>query len=375
MNTTLSKLFATSGMVVVILLSTLLLSSCDKTFVPKEESEDHNAFSIVSTQLEEITFKGGSGVITLSSAPESVSAEQPWVTVTASGTTINVTVEPNTDYDSRTTKILIAKGDDLLIVPVTQLGTINIVTLVDSEFPAVGATYGFAFKPGEDYSLTGFDDTPWLSYEMRNDSIFFTAEENGLFDPARSVTGHLTVGKMIDRDVTITQAQYELAYAMLPGTYTMTYTNWVGNDRSTLEGVTIREFDKAKNQLLVVMPNYAFVAVFDPINLTLNIKGQQVTNSLSKSGVWLAPWEGNNGGNLWPNSKFGIRGIWDGNKQFPTFTYEPDGVTDETWISADGNPVIVHGFILWSQAEEGSLQPSRLIDPILTRTGDLPTAP
>lgn len=365
------------GAVVTLTLSALLLVSCEKSFVPTEESSEPDAFRILSTKLDEITFRGGAGVITLSDAPESVKSEADWVTATQADDKVNVTVAPNPLYESRTTRLRITKGDKELLVPITQLGVINVVGLKDVTFPAAGGTMVFPFAPGEEYSLTGFDDIPWLHFEIKDGSIILTADENGLYDPAREVVGHLTMGTMYDEDIRISQEEYQLAYDMLPGIYEMEYSTWLDADRLTTQ-VMILPLDKATNVLALATADYSFLVTFDPSKLTLNISGQELAwNRLNAPKVWLAPWESANGGSLWPRNEPTLVGEWNSDKQSPAFTFGPSDFRDDTWVSQDGNPVVVRGFILWDTSVNPSTEfldvsPTRIVLPKLTRIGDLP---
>lgn len=345
---------------VCLLLGTI---GCNKEPKLAPDNTDNSMSRVLSSTLKEVTFKGGTATVTLSESASAVRADVPWIKPTLSDKDIKVAVEPNNSYESRTGNIIATfQGQEVTMIPLTQLGIVNIMELRSMRFPAMGGTLAFRWIPGQDYELTGVE-APWLSSEIRGDSIYFTATENGLYDPSRSITGHLKAGDFIDEDIVIQQDEYLFAYEHVIGKYTLEYSTWDGNPRTSME-VSIQELDKKKGQLAIVCPGYTIVASFDSKLPGIRIQGQAVMINGTK--VDLAPWEGKNGGALWPSPKFGVMSKWNNDKKNVILDMVPDGVVDESWVSKDGKPVVVRGFIIWPESA-ASGQPSRLINMKLTK--------
>lgn len=222
----------------------------------------------------------------------------------------------------------------------------------------MGGSKGFLWKTDQEYKITGVDPS-WLSYEIKDDSIYFKSAALGIYDDTRSCTVNITAGTYYNKEVVFRQVAPPLSYELIPGNYTLEYTRWVGSEKLRTD---VRLVEKEAGRTFV-LKGLAFdiTVLFDSGQPGIAIKSQFLQKADGQD-VWLAAWEGQGRGQLWPDSRFGVMSRWNGDKKNIEFTMIPDGVIDETWQDDAGSPVITRGFIIWGKSEYTSGGESRLVN-------------
>lgn len=329
------------------------LFSCSK----EENQQSALHLQILKTETN-MNHKGGYVLIQTNVEGAEVRVKDAWLTPEISGSQIRLTALANPGYESRTTLVFISKGDELQQLPVTQLGIISIVDVQSYEFPETGGNKAFLWNTDQEFQIEGLDNS-WLTYETRGDSIYFTASELGLYDDTRQCSVNIRVGRYYQTEVVFKQTAPVLPYQLLLGEYTLEYTRWVGTDILSTD-VSLIEKEYGKSFILKGLA-FDITVLFDPSQARISIKSQPL-QAVNDQEIWLAAWEGQGSGSLWPNKKFGVMSQWNGDKRNIELTMIPDGVTDEQWKDKSGNPIITRGFILWGKNEYTAGGPSRLIN-------------
>lgn len=178
-------------------------------------SEDDNApapeFKVLSTTAKFDAAGGEGKILVQSPAAITAKAEEDWCTVKVSGMTVNVTVPMNETIIGRTAMVAITAGGETLRVPVYQAGDVFICDLEDYSFPMEGGSRIFSLKTAREVSVSGVPG--WLSYEMQEDGILFTAEEA---DGDRLARVTITCG--LNNSVSALFSQWSVE-----GTYTLSF--------------------------------------------------------------------------------------------------------------------------------------------------------
>lgn len=335
----------------VLLAQALLFCACssDSDFEEKQPS-----FHVVKTTAD-MSHTGGKGTIELDTEGVKATSNESWLKTVVNGKAIELTFEPNDSYNSRTATVTLKHADDEQTVSFIQMGIISEVDVYDHTFPYTGGEKSFLWKTDQPFEIQGIQE--WISYEVKGDSIVFNIEGISELDSGRKCEMHITSGKYYSKTVTFTQDEAPLSYQMLLGNYTLEYKKWKGIAVETID-VSFVEKEKDKS---ITMKGLDFdITVLYKADLPgIAIKSQPVSND-----IWLAAWQGGyNGGGLWPNSKFGLVSQWNKDKRNIELTMIPDGVTDSSWTDSEGNLVIVHAFILWTNSGEYKAEKtSRLVD-------------
>ena len=321
------------------------------------ETEDNQYFQVVRTDTD-IDYTGGSVVIQTNVDGVEAHSKDTWLTSEVSGSQVRLTASANPGYESRTTMVLLTYGDEIQQVPITQLGIISIVDVYSYDFQEHGGSKGFLWKTDQEYKITGVDPS-WLSYEIKGDSIYFKSAALGIYDDTRSCTVNITASTYYNKEVVFRQVAPPLSYELIPGNYTLEYTRWVGSEKLRTD-VKLVEKEAGRTFVLKGLA-FDITVLFDSGQPGIAIKSQQL-HKADNQDVWLAAWEGQGTGQLWPDSRFGVKSRWNGDKKNIEFAMIPDGVIDNTWQDSAGNPVITRGFILWGKNEYTSCGESRLIN-------------
>lgn len=169
-----------------MLCTAVLLTACEKD---DKYIEPSDSFSILKTSIS-LTDEGGNGSIQVSADDVAATSDVDWIHVTAKGKEISVTVDANNDYQSRIGIISLKKNETVKNVPINQLGYLVKVEIASATLHTDGETVGYVLKSRPEVTVTIPEDaTTWLSYAMRNDSIFFTAQPyNGILQRSATVT-------------------------------------------------------------------------------------------------------------------------------------------------------------------------------------------
>lgn len=105
------------GVLLLFLSFLLLLSSCSS-------SSDDPTFAVVRSNLI-FGSKAEVGEIEVNSTlPYTATANKDWCKVTANGNIVRVEVEKNNEFESRTATITLKSGEQRLLLPVSQMGSI-----------------------------------------------------------------------------------------------------------------------------------------------------------------------------------------------------------------------------------------------------------
>lgn len=105
-------------MLSLFLLATMTLSSCSSS------SSDDPIFAVVRSNLI-FGSKAEVGEIEVSSTlPYTATANKAWCKTTVNGNIVRVEVEKNNEFESRTATITLKSGDQRLLLPVSQMGSI-----------------------------------------------------------------------------------------------------------------------------------------------------------------------------------------------------------------------------------------------------------
>ena len=160
---------------------------------------------------------GGTGTIELSGGKQvSATSDVAWCKVASvSDQEVSLVVEANLSISSRTTMVVIQSGEDILQVPVTQLGDTFICDVEGTkDFLMQGGEAVFTLHTRREYSIQSTAE--WLTYELKGDQL------------------HVVVSPMLDgtdyREGTLTVQSGKNEWSAtcvqrgLSGTYTMMHT-------------------------------------------------------------------------------------------------------------------------------------------------------
>lgn len=331
----------------------LFLLACSKN----EEERNTPTLEVLTVQTD-LDYKGGSVVIQTNTEGVEARSRDTWLIPEVSGSQVRLTASPNPEHESRTTMVVLSYDDCVQQVPVTQLGIISIVDVGSYDFPRNGGVKAFLWKTDQKYQISGIDSA-WLSYEIRGDSIYFKSTALGIYDNTRSCTVNVKAGAYYDKNVTFRQVAPPLPYELIPGDYTLEYTRWAGAEVFRTD-VALVQKEPGRTFLLKGLA-FDITVLFDAERPGIAIKSQFL-EEIGGQEIWLAAWEGQGKGMLWPNSRFGVESRWNDDKKNIEFTMVPDGVVDDGWKDDDGNHIITRGFILWGKNEYTAGGESRLVN-------------
>ncbi|WP_373802702.1 BACON domain-containing protein [Bacteroides heparinolyticus] len=200
--------------ILLIILSTFIIASCSDT-----STLDDASFRVVKTDAE-FGYKGGEGTIEVSEENVTAKAEDDWLKTNVSGTIIHITAEPNISYESRTTTVLLKKGNTIQKVPITQFGTIDDTNIYSHVFPTGGGKKSFLLKT---VHLPPTVELPeeakeWLTWEVVGDSIVFTAQ------PYTGISQRTAPVSVSPQNGAVTEVVFS-QYTSYEGTYRLSYIN------------------------------------------------------------------------------------------------------------------------------------------------------
>ena len=115
---------------------------------------------------------GGTGTIELSGGKQvSATSDVAWCKVASvSDQEVSLVVEANLSISSRTTMVVIQSGEDILQVPVTQLGDTFICDVEGTkDFLMQGGEAVFTLHTRREYSIQSTAE--WLTYELKGDQL------------------------------------------------------------------------------------------------------------------------------------------------------------------------------------------------------------
>lgn len=162
------------------LLNIGVLMLCFAAIGCSEEDEMTTAptLRVVSAEAR-FTANGGTGRIEVeASNAVSATSNKEWCQVSVSGNVITLTVPETTDITGRTALISITSGNEMTQVPATQTGDALVCDMADTEFPFTGGSTIFALETVRSYTVSE-PTGDWLSYEIKDGTITFTAKPAG----------------------------------------------------------------------------------------------------------------------------------------------------------------------------------------------------
>lgn len=213
------------------------LGSCDKN----KNDEPISSFQVVKTEFDS-SAKGGEGVITLTEGGFEVSTADAWVEAKKSGEKeVKLTITPNTDFESRVTNVLIKKDKQTLSVPITQLGIVAAVPVVqDRRFSKKGGEFDLEIALSDVEPVVTFEpQVDWASYTKQGNTYSFVVDANPALSPERRVQVKVVSG-LVERTFSIMQKRgsdpaLDPTAADIPGVYKLTYVERAGQTPKTAE--------------------------------------------------------------------------------------------------------------------------------------------
>lgn len=312
----------------------LSLAACSKD----EAGETKPSIEVLKSNFS-YTYEAGTGLIEVSADGFTVETDAPWLTATANGRTISLSLQKNEGAESRTANLIIKKGADVQRVPITQMGVVNVMSLNDLEFTRHGGEDSFSIER-MDSQPTFESSANWLTAEVVDGRLVVRAAAF----PAghtedRSATLRVRAG-LFDRTITVTQKYGAIAYAEVLGEYEVTFKTWEG---APVQTVRMRLEAKEQNKSFTLKGMVADIVVgFDPITSNLTIGYQTLDNNAA----FVAFTNGSNslgwGENLY------MTGAWNRSFDTPIYTFS----TTHTY-NHENQPQPINGILLWINGGQG----------------------
>lgn len=195
----------------------LLIAGCSSD----DDNKDVQTLQIIKSDTEYAS-SGGKGTIEVSTI-EAVTAtsNQSWCTPSISGNIINLDVTQNTDINGRHAVITVKSGSETAIVTITQLGTTFIIDNSVIQLPTTGGSGDIKFESENAITVKIDPEDTWLSYELKEGTITFTATKT---KTVRTAIVEVTSG-ILKKTVKIEQNIIQFDYEDYLGSYKFTYTN------------------------------------------------------------------------------------------------------------------------------------------------------
>lgn len=314
----------------------LSLGACSKD----EVGETKPSIEVVKSNFS-YTYEAGTGQIEVNADGFTVETDAPWLTATANGRTIALSLEKNEGAESRTANVIIKKGNDVQRVPITQMGVINVMSLSNLEFQRQGGEHRFPIdKMDSQPEFTSSES--WLTAELVGQELVvrIAAFPVGHTDD-RSATLRVRAG-LFDRTITVAQKYGVPEYADLLGTYALEFSQWGGSAKSTMNVELIAKEQNASYTLRGLAADVTIA--FNPATSALTIVSHDVAADGVKLQLWTADGQG------WFTTQGSLVAQWNRDFTTPVFTFsstnlvngESGGVTKD-WP--------IRGFIFWGQSE------------------------
>lgn len=211
---------------IYILLATISLAgfyACSEDDLAGSHKQN-NEIVVIS---QNVTFEAqaSQGTITFSApGAVSVTSSADWCHATVNGSTINVSVDENTDYNGRTAAITIAYGNETKVVPVQQNGIVILFDFADKRIECSNADNQFTFTGKSTDEITVTSNAEWLSGTYDGETLTVKVEKN---TTTQKRTGYITLSApKHDNACTITvvqEAAEKDASLTFEGTYTLEY--------------------------------------------------------------------------------------------------------------------------------------------------------
>lgn len=307
----------------------LVLVACSKD----KEVCDANSLDVVRSSFT-YSYEAGSGQVEVNTDGFTVETDAPWLTATANGRTISLSLQKNEGAESRTANVIITKGLEVERVPITQLGVINVMSLSNLEFTRHGGEDSFSIER-MDSQPTFESSANWLTAEVVDGRLVVRAAAFPVgHTDDRSATLRVRAG-LFDRAITVTQKYGVPEYADLLGTYTLRYKPF-GLGAEQTASVTLVEKERGVS--------FTLQGLVSELTLQWNATTSALTLPLQSVDGGQADLKFSNGVNSFDNNQ-GVTMVapWNQNRTNPGYTFS----TTYTYVH-NGNTESVKGFILWA---------------------------
>ena len=158
------------------ILSFFVLFAGMAQFTACSDNETSNPYahqSTITIEKAEVTFdaNGGTGSVQVSS-PSAVSVSVPtefkWVAASASGNTINVTVESNPGIEGRSARLAIKNASDEIYVTVSQTGLVSRLSDYQMYFSDEASVQALAYKHDVPVNVQSLSD--WIRVQLDDEN-------------------------------------------------------------------------------------------------------------------------------------------------------------------------------------------------------------
>ncbi len=154
---------------IVLLAGVAMFTACSDN----DTENPYARVSTISVEKAEVYFdaNGGTGSIQVSSPTAvsvSVPAEFPWVTASASGNTINLSVAPSTTIEGRSAQLSIKNSNDEVFVTVSQTGMVARLDTYELYFSDAKGTQAIGYKTDVPVNWKSLDD--WVAFRVDEES-------------------------------------------------------------------------------------------------------------------------------------------------------------------------------------------------------------
>jgi len=255
----------------------LVLTGCGKDeltgYVPQAET--------ISILHNDLTFsaQGATATVSVSAdAPVTATTDANWCSASVSGTTVSVTVEPNTAFEGRTALLTIASGAATRTLPVQQRGMVLGSLPVSSHYsPNSGDS--FTYTIAHDLPMTIEASQPWIHADIDGEQLSVAIDKNEL--------GHIRRGYVVCQSAgytdTLAIAQYDIDNDIVGSYYMMGYFGGSGGIASATRFDIVRQGDDLfmnwtnndnwKDTLLPVSLDKGTATLFFPSAMTFYSSG------------------------------------------------------------------------------------------------------
>lgn len=312
----------------------LFITSCEKdtgVVVPEQQLKVTQAEVIFETQ-------GGKGFIKVAaSGAVTAKSSEEWCTVNVSGTTIDLSAEPNTGAGGRTVTITIQSGGET--IEVTAIQTAAVMWFRDFSTTAISFLSEGSTVETEvvtSYPITIKAKPDWITYKFENGNLYLTAAAS---TPRKGSITFESEGRTVTYDIV------QVSYTGFLGEWDIAFDNPSTGRRET---GTVTFVEKQKNAsftidgLVITGSTKAEILVnFNPLsnNVTINA-GQYLMTASDGRFVYLSL-RSNVGNYIWSTTAQ-LAGILDiADDGTVTYTFGDNG----TWAGAAG-----FGFYLYTAA-------------------------
>lgn len=138
-----------------------LLAGCSDS----DENLSVTTLKVIKSDVE-FSMEGGNGSIVVEALqPVEAVSNASWCKASVSGTTINLTVEPNMSIEARNTLVIISSGNEKVQVGITQMGELADCNMEGKHvFSLMGGTADFEVNTYRAYTVTCEGGDGWLTF-------------------------------------------------------------------------------------------------------------------------------------------------------------------------------------------------------------------